>query len=69
MKILTDSGIGMPPYLKWGRTHSVVSSVFFNVQLSGSSAENHPEQFEQAMKYEKISDDPGKTLHGFRECL
>jgi len=24
--------------------------------------ENHPDQFEEAMKYEKISDDPGKTF-------
>jgi hypothetical protein len=24
--------------------------------------ETHPDQFEQAMKYEKITDDPGKTF-------
>jgi hypothetical protein len=24
--------------------------------------EKHPEQFEEAMKYEKVSDDPGKTF-------
>ncbi|MEK7762794.1 MAG: phosphoadenosine phosphosulfate reductase family protein, partial [Nitrospirota bacterium] len=29
MKILEDSGIGMPPYLKWGRTHSGCYFCFF----------------------------------------
>ena len=63
MKILTDSGIGMPPYLKWGRTHSGCFFCFFQRPIEWVRLlENHPEQFEQAMKYEKISDDPGKTF-------
>jgi 3'-phosphoadenosine 5'-phosphosulfate sulfotransferase (PAPS reductase)/FAD synthetase len=63
MKILADSGIGMPPYLKWGRTHSGCFFCFFQRPIEWVRLlENHPEQFEQAMKYEKISDDPGKTF-------
>jgi 3'-phosphoadenosine 5'-phosphosulfate sulfotransferase (PAPS reductase)/FAD synthetase len=63
MKILTDSGIGMPPYLKWGRTHSGCFFCFFQRPIEWVRLlENHPEQFEQAMKYEKISDDPSKTF-------
>jgi 3'-phosphoadenosine 5'-phosphosulfate sulfotransferase (PAPS reductase)/FAD synthetase len=63
MKILTDSGIGMPPYLKWGRTHSGCFFCFFQRPIEWVRLlENHPDQFEQAMKYEKVSDDPGKTF-------
>jgi len=63
MRILTDSGIGMPPYLKWGRTHSGCFFCFFQRPIEWVRLlENHPDQFEQAMKYEKISDDPGKTF-------
>ncbi|OQB95065.1 MAG: hypothetical protein BWX84_00073 [Verrucomicrobia bacterium ADurb.Bin118] len=63
MKILQDSGIGMPSYLKWGRTHSGCFFCFFQRPIEWVRLlENHPDQFEQAMKYEKISDDPGKTF-------
>jgi 3'-phosphoadenosine 5'-phosphosulfate sulfotransferase (PAPS reductase)/FAD synthetase len=63
MKILTESGIGMPPYLKWGRTHSGCFFCFFQRPIEWVRLlENHPEQFEQAIKYEKVSDDPGKTF-------
>jgi hypothetical protein len=63
MKILQDSGIGMPPYLKWGRMHSGCFFCFFQRPIEWVRLlENHPEQFEQAMKYEKFSDDPGKTF-------
>ena len=63
MKILQDSGIGMPPYLKWGRTHSGCYFCFFQRPIEWVRLlEAHPEQFEAAMKYEKITDDPGKTF-------
>ncbi|MEQ2005167.1 MAG: phosphoadenosine phosphosulfate reductase family protein [Limisphaerales bacterium] len=63
MKILVDSGIGMPPYLKWGRTHSGCYFCFFQRPIEWVRLlENHPEQFEAAMKYEKVTDDPGKTF-------
>lgn len=63
MKILEDSGIGMPPYLKWGRTHSGCFFCFFQRPIEWVRLlETHPVQFEEAIKYEKISDDPGKTF-------
>ena len=63
MKILDDSGIGLPPYLKWGRTHSGCYFCFFQRSIEWVRLlETHPDQFEQAMKYEKISTEPGKTF-------
>lgn len=63
MKILRESGIGLPPYLKWGRTHSGCFFCFFQRPIEWVRLlETHPDQFEAAMKYEKITDDPGKTF-------
>jgi 3'-phosphoadenosine 5'-phosphosulfate sulfotransferase (PAPS reductase)/FAD synthetase len=63
MRILNESGLGLPPYLKWGRSHSGCFFCFFQQPMEWVRLlENHPEQFEEAMKYEKISDDPGKTF-------
>jgi 3'-phosphoadenosine 5'-phosphosulfate sulfotransferase (PAPS reductase)/FAD synthetase len=63
MKILEESGIGLPPYLKWGRTHSGCYFCFFQRAIEWVRLlETHPDQFEEAMRYEKISDEPGKTF-------
>jgi 3'-phosphoadenosine 5'-phosphosulfate sulfotransferase (PAPS reductase)/FAD synthetase len=63
MKILQDSGIGLPPYLKWGRTHSGCYFCFFQRPIEWVRLlETHPEQFDQAQAYEKLSDEPGKTF-------
>jgi 3'-phosphoadenosine 5'-phosphosulfate sulfotransferase (PAPS reductase)/FAD synthetase len=63
MNILEDSGIGMPPYLKWGRTHSGCYFCFFQRPIEWVRLlETHPDQFDAAQRYEKISDDLGKTF-------
>ena len=63
MRILRESGIGMPPCLNWGRTHSGCFFCFFQSPIEWVRLlETHPEQFEEAMKYEKVSDEPGKTF-------
>ena len=63
MKILQDSGIGLPPYLNWGRTHSGCYFCFFQRPIEWVRLlETHPDQFEQAEGYEKISSEPGKTF-------
>jgi 3'-phosphoadenosine 5'-phosphosulfate sulfotransferase (PAPS reductase)/FAD synthetase len=63
MRILNESGIGLPPYLKWGRTHSGCFFCFFQQPIEWVRLlERHPDQFEEAMKYEKITDEPGKTF-------
>lgn len=63
MKILQDSGIGLPPYLKWGRSHSGCFFCFFQRPIEWVRLlENHPDQFEEAQQYEKLSDEAGKTF-------
>jgi len=63
MTILNESGLGLPPYLKWGRTHSGCFFCFYQQQIEWVRLlETHPDQFEEAMAYEKISDEPGKTF-------
>jgi 3'-phosphoadenosine 5'-phosphosulfate sulfotransferase (PAPS reductase)/FAD synthetase len=63
MKILEDSGIGLPPYLAWGRTHSGCYFCFFQRSIEWVRLlETHPDQFEEALQYEKISDEPGKSF-------
>lgn len=63
IKLLEESGLGMPPYSAWGRTHSGCYFCFFQQPIEWVRLlETHPEQFDQAQAYEKISDDPGKTF-------
>jgi 3'-phosphoadenosine 5'-phosphosulfate sulfotransferase (PAPS reductase)/FAD synthetase len=63
MRILNESGIGLPPYLKWGRTHSGCYFCFFQQPIEWLRLlETHPDQFDKAQQYEKISDEPGKTF-------
>jgi 3'-phosphoadenosine 5'-phosphosulfate sulfotransferase (PAPS reductase)/FAD synthetase len=63
IKILEDSGIGLPPYLNWGRTHSGCFFCFFQRSIEWVRLlETHSDQFEEAMKYEKVSGEPGKTF-------
>jgi hypothetical protein len=63
IKLLEESGLGMPPYSAWGRTHSGCYFCFFQQPIEWVRLlETHPEQFDQAQAYEKINDDPGKTF-------
>ena len=63
MKILEESGIGLPPYLDWGRTHSGCYFCFFQKQIEWVRLlEKYPQRFAEAEAYEKISDDAGKTF-------
>jgi 3'-phosphoadenosine 5'-phosphosulfate sulfotransferase (PAPS reductase)/FAD synthetase len=62
-RILEESGIGMPPYLEWGRSHSGCFFCFYQRPIEWVRLlENHPDQFEEAMSYEKYSMEPGKTF-------
>ncbi len=63
MGILQDSGIGLPPYLQWGRTHSGCYFCFFQKNIEWVRLlEKYPKRFAEAEAYEKISDDKGKTF-------
>ena len=63
IKILEESGIGLPPYLQWGRTHSGCYFCFFQKPIEWVRLlETYPEDFDKAQAYEKHSDQPGKTF-------
>ncbi len=54
MKILEENGIGLPPYLEWGRTHSGCFFCFFQRPIEWVRLlERHPDQFDEAQSYEK----------------
>ena len=63
MRILEESGIGLPPYLKWGRTHSGCYFCFFQQPIEWVRLlETHPEQFDKAQAFEKSDDPEGKNF-------
>jgi 3'-phosphoadenosine 5'-phosphosulfate sulfotransferase (PAPS reductase)/FAD synthetase len=63
IRLLEESGLGMPPYTKWGRPHSGCFFCFFQQPIEWVRLyENHPDQFEEAMAYEKVSTEAGKTF-------
>ncbi|WP_296651327.1 phosphoadenosine phosphosulfate reductase family protein [Paraburkholderia sp.] len=52
--ILRDSGIGMPPYTKWGRTRSGCYFCFYQQKIEWVRLkETHPGLYEQAKAYER----------------
>lgn len=53
-EILRDSGIGMPPYTKWGRTRSGCYFCFYQQKIEWVRLkETYPELYEKAKAYEK----------------
>ena len=63
MKLLNDSGIGLPPYLKWGRLHSGCYFCFFQRPIEWVRLlENHPTLFDKAQAYEKVDGVGGKNF-------
>ncbi|MBF0407874.1 MAG: phosphoadenosine phosphosulfate reductase family protein [Candidatus Riflebacteria bacterium] len=63
LRILEDSGIGLPPYWNWGRTNSGCYFCFFQKSYEWVRLlEVHPDLFDEAQKYEKFSDIPGKSF-------
>lgn len=63
IQILQDSGIGMPPYMQWGRTHSGCYFCFFQKKIEWVRLlETYPEDFDRAQAYEKEGAEPGETF-------
>jgi 3'-phosphoadenosine 5'-phosphosulfate sulfotransferase (PAPS reductase)/FAD synthetase len=59
-KILIDSGIGMPPYTKWGRTRSGCFFCFFQQKIEWVRLkQTHPDLFAEAKKYERVYEKTG----------
>jgi len=52
--ILRDSGIGMPPYTKWGRTRSGCYFCFYQQKIEWVRLkETYPDLYEKAKEYER----------------
>lgn len=64
IRILEDSGLGLPTFMKWGRTNSGCTFCFFQTPFEWAKLlENYPEYFKEAMDYETIDpSDPNKQF-------
>ena len=60
IRILEDSGLGLPPYMEWGRSRSGCYFCFYQQKIEWVRLkETHPDLFAQAKEYEEKS-----VLHG-----
>ena len=60
--ILKDSGLGLPKYYEW-RTRSGCTFCFYQQKIEWVRLkERHPEAFEEAIKYEKLSMEQGSPF-------
>ncbi len=64
IRILEDSGLGLPTFMKWGRTNSGCTFCFFQTPLEWIRLlETYPQYFEEAMSYEMWDqNDPNKQF-------
>lgn len=64
IQILEDSGLGLPTFMKWGRTNSGCTFCFFQTPYEWVKLyETYPDKFEEAMRYETFEpDDPNKQF-------
>lgn len=54
VRILEESGVGMPPYTKWGRTRSGCYFCFYQQKIEWVRLkQKHPDLYEEAKAYEK----------------
>ena len=70
MRILLESGLGMPPYTEWGRTRSGCYFCFYQQKIEWVRLkQRYPELFEEAKAYEKPNRVNGNTFHWAEEPL
>jgi 3'-phosphoadenosine 5'-phosphosulfate sulfotransferase (PAPS reductase)/FAD synthetase len=56
IQILEDSGLGLPPYMDWGRTRSGCFFCFYQQRIEWVRLrEKHPDLFAEAKRYEENS--------------
>ena len=61
--ILLGSGVGLPPYTKWGRTRSGCFFCFYQQKIEWVRLkEEHPDLFEKAKAYERPYEGSGNTF-------
>jgi 3'-phosphoadenosine 5'-phosphosulfate sulfotransferase (PAPS reductase)/FAD synthetase len=64
VRILTESGVGMPRYTEWGRTRSGCFFCFYQQKIEWVRLkETYPELYEQAKTYEKPNKINGNTFY------
>ena len=64
IRILEDSGLGLPSYMEWGRSRSGCFFCFYQQRIEWVRLlENHPELFEQAREYEERSVQNGEAFY------
>lgn len=62
-QILQDSGVGMPPYTKWGRSRSGCYFCFYQQKIEWVRLkETHPDLYEEAKKYERVYEKSGNLF-------
>lgn len=63
IRILEESGIGMPPYMEWGRTHSGCYFCFFQKKIEWVRLlETYPQDFDKAQRIEEANSEPGRDF-------
>jgi len=69
VRILEESGLGLPTFMKWGRTNSGCTFCFFQSPLEWIRLlETYPKYFEEAMSYETWDpSDPNKQFTWMQE--
>lgn len=64
INILEDSGLGLPPYMDWGRSRSGCYFCFYQQKIEWVRLhETHPHLFELAMDYEEKSVEFGEQFY------
>lgn len=64
IRLLEDSGLGLPKYTEWGRTRSGCYFCFYQQKIEWVRLkEKYPELFEQAKRYEEANDDKYNPFH------
>ncbi len=62
LRLLEESGLGLPPYMDWGRTRSGCFFCFYQQKIEWVRLrEKYPDKYEEAKRYEEQS-----VLHGER---
>src|SRR5579884_223218 len=71
LRILEESGLGLPPYMAWGRTRSGCFFCFYQQRIEWVRLkEHHPDLFDLAKQYEERASATGtKFLWSGREPL
>ena len=70
VRILDDSGLGMPPYTQWGRTRSGCFFCFYQQKIEWVRLKQHyPHLFEEAKAYEKPNRVNGQVFYWTDEPL